>query len=191
MVSFTKSNLSLQKNIFLCSTESSLNYSYYTVFYFLCLTLSKTQDLLTLACWESSVFSLLSQGLKSQTDSNNSLLCRHNDNMPGLRRGESKGLSAEISQSAAAGLRWLSAGRRDHSGHVAGGSLSRFSTRINWTKSSIGRNSSWSTWWLICQMWLSRRLWRKALMVPMGRTSFWCFRLSMKEMSLEVSRCGL
>lgn len=27
MVSFTKSNLSLQKNIFLCSTESSLNYS--------------------------------------------------------------------------------------------------------------------------------------------------------------------
>lgn len=46
-----------------------------------------------------------------------------------------------------------------------------------------------STYWSVCQMWLSRRLWRKALMVPMGRTSFWCFRLSMKEMSLEVSRC--
>lgn len=38
-------------------------------------------------------------------------------------------------------------------------------------------------------MLLSRRLWRKAVTVSMGRMSFWCFRLSMKEMSLDVSRC--
>lgn len=37
-----------------------------------------------------------------------------------------------VSQSAAAaGLLWLSAGRGDHSRHVAGGPLSKFSTRIN------------------------------------------------------------
>lgn len=36
--------------------------------------------------------------------------------MPGLRGGgdESKGLSAEIGQSAAAGLLWLSEGKGDH-----------------------------------------------------------------------------
>lgn len=48
--------------------------------------------------------------------------------MPRLRRGESwgesKGLSAEVGQSAAAGLLWLSEGEGDHCGNVAGGPLS-------------------------------------------------------------------
>lgn len=70
-----KSNLSLQKNIFSCSTESSLNFSYYTVSYFLC---SALFDLLKLA--EKSLLrklgflSLLSQGLKAQTDSSSSFV---------------------------------------------------------------------------------------------------------------------
>lgn len=38
--------------------------------------------------------------------------------------GESKGLSAEVGQSAAAGLLWLSEGKGDHCGNVAGGPLS-------------------------------------------------------------------
>lgn len=47
--------------------------------------------------------------------------------MPRLRGGggESKDLSAEVGQSAAAGLLWLSEGKGDHCGNVAGGPLSR------------------------------------------------------------------
>lgn len=39
--------------------------------------------------------------------------------------GESKGLSAEVGQSAAAGLLWLREGKGDHCGNVAGGTLRR------------------------------------------------------------------
>lgn len=47
-----------------------------------------------------------------------------------------------FSQSAAAGLQWLSEGRGDHSRHVAGGPPGDFlSTWIKWIKSSTGRNS--------------------------------------------------
>lgn len=52
---------------------------------------------------------------------------------------ESKGLSAEVSQSAAAGLLWLSEGKGDHRGNVAGGggALSRFLTQLNGNLSLI------------------------------------------------------
>lgn len=39
-----------------------------------------------------------------------------------------KGLSAEVGQSAAAGLLWLSKGKGDHCGNVAGGPLSSTET---------------------------------------------------------------
>lgn len=53
--------------------------------------------------------------------------------MPRLRggKGESKGLSAEVDQSAAAGLLWLSEGKGDHCGNVAGGPLSRGLEQLN------------------------------------------------------------
>lgn len=70
--------------------------------------------------------------------------------------GESKGLSAEVSQSAAAGLLWLSEGKGDHGGNVAGGggALSRFFTQLNGTRLTChsstmvcrtGRNSNVET----------------------------------------------
>lgn len=46
--------------------------------------------------------------------------------------GESqRGLSAEVGQSAAAGLLWLREGKGDRCGYVAGGPLSRALTRLN------------------------------------------------------------
>lgn len=52
---------------------------------------------------------------------------------------ESKGLSAEVGQSAAAGLLWLSEGKGDHCENVAGGggALSRFLTQLNGNLSLI------------------------------------------------------
>ena len=51
---------------------------------------------------------------------------------------ESKSLSAEVIQSAAAGLLWLSEGKGDHRGNVAGGggALSRFLAHLNGTRLS-------------------------------------------------------
>lgn len=134
MVSFTKSNLSLQKNIFhvFNRKQPELLLSYSILF-----SLFNTVQNARLA-HAGLLRKLGFLPAKSRIEILNRfqqfiLLCRHNDTMPRLRAGggESKGLiSRVVTHSAAAGILWLSEGKGNHSGHVAGGPLSRFLTQL-------------------------------------------------------------